>query len=100
MEKTPSSSPLSSSNTKRSFQRKKLQYQERITDQPPSSSFPTITTLMPTYLTAENIRKVPLNNIPSNFKDKQEMELKAVAEGGEQQYSNVTRYIPACNSSV
>ncbi|CAF1520569.1 unnamed protein product [Adineta steineri] len=88
MEKSPSSSPLASTNTKRSFQRKKLQYQERITEQQlPSSSFltapasaptaatttttTTVTTLMPNYLTTDSIRKVSPSNISHNFGDKQ-----------------------------
>ncbi|CAF1410466.1 unnamed protein product [Adineta steineri] len=103
MEKSPSSSPLASTNTKRSFQRKKLQYQERITEQQlPSPSFltapasvpaaatttttTTVTTLMPNYLTTDSIRKVSPSNISHNFGDKQikkkEMELKAVGKLG------------------
>ncbi|CAF1421304.1 unnamed protein product [Adineta ricciae] len=82
MEKTPPSPSPSSSSTKRSFQRKKLQYQERITEQSPSSSFPTITTLMPTYLTTDSIRKVSPTNILSNLSTKQEMELKTVGKLG------------------
>jgi hypothetical protein len=53
----------SSTNTKRSFYRRKLQYQQSITEQPPSS-FPT--TLMSTCLTAESLRKISSMNSPNN----------------------------------
>jgi hypothetical protein len=50
MDKNPSST-----NTKRSFYGRKLQYQRRIAEQPTS---PLATTLTSTYLTAESIRKI------------------------------------------
>lgn len=50
MDKSPSST-----NTKRSFHGRRLQYQERIAEQP-ASSLPT--TFTSTYLTAESIRKI------------------------------------------
>jgi hypothetical protein len=50
----------SSTNTKRSFYGKKLQYQQRIAEQATSS---VSTTLTSTYLTAESITKIsPLIN--------------------------------------
>jgi hypothetical protein len=48
-------SPSSSTNTKRSFYRKKLQNQQSIIE-PSTTTRPT--TLMSTYLTAESIRKI------------------------------------------
>jgi hypothetical protein len=73
MEKSASSSPTTSTNTPRSSQRRRLQYQDRIVEQP-SSSFPLApqtTTLMSTYLTAESIRKVSPAITSANFGDKQ-----------------------------
>jgi len=75
MEKSPSLSPTASTNTPRSSQRRRLQYQDRIVEQP-SSSFPkaaaaATTTIMSTYLTAESIRKVSPAIISANFGDKQ-----------------------------
>jgi hypothetical protein len=66
MDKSPSST-----NTKRSFHRRILQYQERVVEQP-TSSIPT--TLMSTYLTAESIRKIsPIisSNNSENMQNKQ-----------------------------
>jgi hypothetical protein len=57
MEKRPSSS----TNTKRSFYRRKLPYQGRIADQG--------TNLMPTYLKAENNRKPSPTITSAHFGD-------------------------------
>jgi hypothetical protein len=74
MEKSTSLSPTASTNTPSSSQRRRLQYQDRIVEQP-SSSFPKAapptTTIMSTYLTAESIRKVSPAIISANFGDKQ-----------------------------
>jgi len=55
MKNIPSASS-SSTTTKRSFHGRKLQYQERIGDQPTLSP-PITTTLSPTYLTADDAWK-------------------------------------------
>ena len=57
MEKTPSSS----TNTKRSFYRRKLQYSPRIVEQSASS--------IPTYLKAQNNRKASPTILSRHFED-------------------------------
>jgi hypothetical protein len=75
MEKSRSATPplqpssSSSSNTKRSFHGRKLQYQEKIVEQSTLSLPASTTTLTPTYLTTGSTWKMSPTTISANFGD-------------------------------
>ncbi|CAF4875039.1 unnamed protein product [Rotaria sp. Silwood1] len=78
-----SSSSTTTTTMKRSFNTKKLQYQERIVEQPilPKQT----TALSPTYLTADRSWKTVATLVvrkPGNAKKGQEMELKNIGKVG------------------